>query len=433
MSYSIKNALEQTQEDLSNIDSAPPVDTGEVLEIEEGIDGDLIEAENVSEDMTVAVNAHDSLESLVVAMEADAFLSHAATPMEIHAYRMALESYGLEDDAPVQEGETKSSLLDRAKKKVSQIWEWITAIAKRAADWSVELLNKLARPMLTYEKRANAMVALGSDRDFKQVKTESYNSMLGSEKGVIAGIRDYLAFCKKTTDSLSSLDIQRVFSKLAAGTSAGDDIAKCVGSLESAFSSYGTKSDEGIVCSFIAGHTFTLKAASDKKGMTHSYSQNDPKGPCKEITEADIPKLRDVVIESVKMWKEIQKTVTDMKLVKLADLTKQAKSAVSKTEGKPLESEIKAMQPFINTPLLKLALVLTRLAGAALSFGEAHYGLSAGEHYDRTKNKVSKSLDDAKKSTSDKFNSVKNSAKEKFESASKAARDAKDKYFSKSK
>ena len=86
--YSLKNALEQFQEELTEIDQNPGVNQDEADLAEDDVTDDLHDSSDLSEDISTLATASESLESLAQALDSDMFPNHAASRAELYSVKV---------------------------------------------------------------------------------------------------------------------------------------------------------------------------------------------------------------------------------------------------------------------------------------------------------------------------------------------------------
>lgn len=401
--YSLKNALEQLQDDLTDERLNVPVDQEDADISEDFIDEDLRDSSDLSEDITSLATASESLESLAFALEQDLFPNHEASYTEIQSVRMALESYGLESGSNLvaqketketkktgtalttttPEPTTKKSLKDRVVAGAKAIWDWIIGIGQKIADWVAKIFVRMTTPMLTYEKRMYEVVR-NTRGDVKKVSGEKYAKYLSSDKKLSPAIAELITFSNKLSDANNSLEVKTFIDLIGSKVDTTNKIFVKVHELtEKYIECYSVlKNDVHYTNPFIGGYVFSMKYThiNHKLNYEHGYSQEKEAGKAPEtLSSNDLKELGDTVKKGVESWKKAQASVAKMKIDQVAKSLKTAAKQHDDEMQDAAKQMIRILPKMLKSPVVDSAMVLARVIGATVSFAEAHVDKDAEE------------------------------------------------------
>ena len=413
--FNLKNALEQMQDDLTDIQQAPPVSQEEADISEDFIDDDLHESDDLSEDIDSLATASESLESLANALEQDLFPGHTASNTEIQSVKFALESYGLEDDAnPVKADETKKSLKDRVVAGAKAVWDWLMGIGTKIAAWVSEVFTRMTKPVMTYEKRMAEVVKKSKD-GLKTVSGDSYTKQLHGGKKLDVAVKDLATFVSTVATANNSVAASVLLSKIEkSGGADGREIVNALNEMQKGFLKAYPNEVNGKYFShvLIGGNVFMMDVGSETKiDWDHKHEQKKgDKGPA-GLTTSDIASLASAVKDGVSAWKSAQSSVANMKIDKVAaDIKRIGKSY--KGELSPTAKDaLRVMPKMLKSPAIDASMVLAKTLGAAVSFAEAHVSVSLKDRASEAGSSVKDKASSVGKSISDRYDKFRNKDK----------------------
>lgn len=402
---SLKIALEQFQNELTDIQQNPGVVQEDADIAEDAISDDLQDSSDLGEDISALATASESLESLAEALESDLFQNHTASNTEVRSVKMALESYGLEEEAAeVKEGDTKGSIKDRVVKAANAVWDWLRNIGKKIAAWVTDIFTRMTKPVLMYEKRMEAVVKSAGEK-LNEVSGDKYAKHLSTGKKLDEGIKDLAEFVTKIATANSYVNAGELLSEVEKNGSAdGSAIVKMLNEMQKNFLKAYPEDRDGKFYShkMIGGVVFMMDIGSESKiHWEHGFDQTkSEKGPESIKNSSDMASLSKAISAGVMSWKQAQASVANMRLTKVADNI----ARISKTYKGQLNDQAKAalrvMPKMLKSPAIDASLALARTLGAAVSFAEAHVNKTlasrAADAGTSIKNKASGAYDSAK-------------------------------------
>lgn len=422
-------ALEQTQDDAMLAETAPVVDQVTADNEEAGLDSVITETNDINDDATNMAIAHENLLQLAYALESDPFQNHSATAAEVRSVKMALESYGLEDDSVTDVADKnevkKDSLITKLKNGAVKFWEWIKNICIKIGKYAVEVYDKMARPMLTYGKRIAHVQSIASkEGEFKELDMEKFKNKFVIGGNVANKFDEFITFVYDLTNNTAVTLFSDITNQVKAfeNNQKEENLIKlfkeACAKFETTYdknkdSSVTAKEGEHIAGPFLGGWTFSLETKYDQDNFlfSHSSSSNteNAKAPDK-ISKENISDIAKKVIRAVGVWKiskEVTAKIKADKIVKELNNLEKSKEGISDFSKKIL----KEFPKLLNGPLINATVVLTKMTGNVVSFAEAHVGKTLGEKVSdlgsATKDKASELGSKAK----DKANKAKDSVK----------------------
>lgn len=381
--YSLKNALEDFQEDLTDIEQSPPVSSDDAAISEDAIGDDLQDSRDLGDDVSTLSAASESLESLAIALEMDMFQNHAASAAEVNAVKFALESFGLEDDAePVKQGDTKKSLKDKVVEGAKKLWKWLMDIGTKIAEWVSGVYARMFKPVTTYESRMAEVVKKSSEK-LNEVNGDKYAKQLASEKGVAVGLKDLANFVSDIADANSHVMVGTLLSEIEKnGQADGKAIVEMLNKMQSRFLPAYPVERDGKYYSrrMIGGHTFMMSIGGEEKiDWDHKHEQvKSDKGP-KSLSASELKSLSDAISDGVSVWKAAQASVSRMKISKVADDIKRIGKTYKGELNSQAKDALRVMPKMLKSPVVDASLAIASVMGAAVSFAEAHVSTSAKE------------------------------------------------------